>query len=116
MKIHPQKVGPGSDWVSTKASVYLSLGKRFREEIKGCRRNCSFQQQHRLAGEELNEGERGKPGGNSGREMPSTIVASEGKTGPLGAAPRASGQASGPFSAFPKSPWTQTPKRSFQSC
>lgn len=33
MKIHSQEVLPGSDWVSTKASIYLSpWGRSFREE------------------------------------------------------------------------------------
>lgn len=120
MKIHPRKVPTGSDWVSTKASIYLSpWGRSCREEDqKHVRETAKFQeaaadytawswkQEERREGRIKSHDGAGKTEGTTHLRYPNTLTAFREEVRPLRAATRASDLASGPSLASLNSPQT----------
>lgn len=113
MKIHPWEVPTGSDWVSTKASIYLSpWGRSCREEdqkhVRGIAKfqeaaadytAWSWKQEERREGKIKSHDGAGKTEGMTHLRCPNTLRAFREEVRPLRAATRASDLASGPSSA-----------------
>lgn len=120
MKIHPWEVPTGNDWVSTKASIYLSpWGRSCREEDqKHVREIAKFQeaaadytawswkQEERREGRIKSHDGAEKTERTTHLRCPNTLIAFREEVRALKAVTRASDLASGPSSAFPNSPQT----------